>query len=352
MNLFSSIAVIKKEHIMRGKIIWNITMLMILTVVFSSCKKTEESVEPQFKNMSLIAKVNTDGFASGVFVQVINNKSYAFVADGGSGLYILDVSFPSVPSIVVKFNTSGYAHDVFVSYINNIPFAFISDGYKGLMVLNVSNPAAPVKTDSMFFPQDAVLTAFIDTVNNKAYAGTYKGFVKILELSNLPNQLTQIASYDAFDKIGGLYVTGGMCYIAEPDYGLEILNVTNPSNPHIVGYLPTLDDANDVTVGTNMAYVADGLAGITVIDVTYPSNPVYLGTASAKSYVGSIFLRRNKLYITEPSYAIEEYSLNSLYWPSSAGYYVTTGTPVNVFAFGNFIYLADGEDGLYIFTSQ
>ncbi|MEI7850862.1 MAG: right-handed parallel beta-helix repeat-containing protein, partial [Kiritimatiellales bacterium] len=53
----------------------------------------------------------TEGTASGVFVSGNN----VYVADGGNGLVILDISTPSAPAQVVQIQTTGSANGVFVS---------------------------------------------------------------------------------------------------------------------------------------------------------------------------------------------------------------------------------------------
>jgi hypothetical protein len=53
----------------------------------------------------------TPGLAEGVYV----SGNYAYVADGGAGLRVIDVSNPANPREVGFFDTPGFAEDVYVS---------------------------------------------------------------------------------------------------------------------------------------------------------------------------------------------------------------------------------------------
>ena len=70
---------------------------------------------------SLVGTYNTSGDAWGVAVA----GDLAFVADGLSGLQIIDISDPITPTLAGTYNTSGYARDVAVSG----DLAFVADDY-------------------------------------------------------------------------------------------------------------------------------------------------------------------------------------------------------------------------------
>lgn len=65
--------------------------------------------------------------------------TFAYVADGSSGLQVLDLANPTSPVIVGSFNTPGFAYDVAVSGTH----AYVADGTGGLQIIDVSDPANP-----------------------------------------------------------------------------------------------------------------------------------------------------------------------------------------------------------------
>jgi hypothetical protein len=74
-----------------------------------------------------VGSVNTPGWAWGVVV----SGSYAYVADGSSGLQVVDVTDPQAPVIVGSVDTPGYAQGVAVSG----SAAYVADGESGLHIL-------------------------------------------------------------------------------------------------------------------------------------------------------------------------------------------------------------------------
>jgi hypothetical protein len=72
-------------------------------------------------------------------------SNIAFVATGSSGVYAVDVSTPTAPSILGFYDTDGLAYCI--SVISNI--AYVADNTAGLLILNVSNPSAIHKTATL-----------------------------------------------------------------------------------------------------------------------------------------------------------------------------------------------------------
>jgi hypothetical protein len=80
---------------------------------------------------------NTPGQARGLAI----SGDYAYVADGDSGLRIVDISVPGSLSEVGSFDTAGYAEAVEVFG----KIALVADGGGGLVLLNCASPTNPVE---------------------------------------------------------------------------------------------------------------------------------------------------------------------------------------------------------------
>ena len=76
---------------------------------------------------------DTSGNAEGV--EIVGN--YAYVADGGGGLQIIDISNPAAPTLVGNYDTYGNAEDVEI--VGN--YAYVADG--GLLIIDISNRTTP-----------------------------------------------------------------------------------------------------------------------------------------------------------------------------------------------------------------
>jgi len=72
-------------------------------------------------------------------------------------------------------------------------------------------------------------------------------------------------------------VSGNYAYVADYDAGLQVIEVSNPTNCVRVGGYDTSGIARSVAVSGNYAYVADHSAGLQVLEVSNPANCVRVG---------------------------------------------------------------------------
>ena len=123
----------------------------------------------------------------GMPVSVAVSGSYAYVADGYSGLRVIDVSTPANPIEVGFVDTPGYAYSVAVSG----SYAYVADYHHGLRVIDVSTPARPIE---------------VGWVGTPGYAY-------------------------------GVAVSGRYAFVAANYVGLYVIDVESPSAPIAVGIL-------------------------------------------------------------------------------------------------------------------
>jgi hypothetical protein len=71
---------------------------------------------------------------------------------------------------------------------------------------------------------------------------------------------------------------GTHAYIADDFSGLQVIDITNPLNPQIVGSVNTPGRAVGVAVSGSYAYISDLACGLQVIDVTNPASPQIIGS--------------------------------------------------------------------------
>ena len=74
-------------------------------------------------------------------VEISSDGNTAYVADGSSGLALVDIATPATPSLLGSYNTAGNALGVQVSSDGNT--AYVADSSNGLVLIDITNPAAP-----------------------------------------------------------------------------------------------------------------------------------------------------------------------------------------------------------------
>jgi len=92
-----------------------------------------------------------------------------------------------------------------------------------------------------------------------------------------------------------------MVYVADGSSGLQVIDVSTPENPQIIGSVDTPGSARGIAVLDNMAYVADYLSGLQVIDVSTPQNPQVIGSVNALGDARDVTLIGNMAYVASGS---------------------------------------------------
>jgi hypothetical protein len=148
------------------------------------------------------------------------------------------------------------------------------------------------------------------------------------------------AIYDVFVKDNYAYCASGS--------GLLIFDVSNPSNPQLVGKLLLPDIAHGVYVSGNYAYVADFGAGLRVIDVSNPTNPREVGYFKTSGWAFDVYVSGNYAYVADRWAGLRVIDVSNPTNPREVGYFDTPGEAEGVYVSGNYAYVADMSGGLFI----
>ncbi len=127
----------------------------------------------------------------------------------------------------------------------------------------------------------------VEIVGNYAYiweyidgnpvGGTEDTRIKILDISD-PTNLTHLGSYEIEEDIHHIEVVDDYAYVAVDDYGLLVLNISNPAYPYYVASYEDMDGSpSSVAISGSYAYVTvEAGTRLLVLDISNPANPVYM----------------------------------------------------------------------------
>jgi pimeloyl-ACP methyl ester carboxylesterase len=154
-----------------------------------------------------------------------------------------------------------------------------------------------------------------------------------------------------------VYVTGGLAYVAEDFYwnGLEIVDVSNPSAPILRGSCCTVDPSAVYVTG-GMAYVADGpkfwngrwSGDLQIIDVSDPTSPSLRGRYDTPGFAYDVHVTGGLAYVAENYLswtALQIIDVSNPFAPTLRGSYDTPGEARGVYVTGGLAYVADGTTG-------
>ena len=207
--------------------------------------------------------------------------NFAYVADGASGLRILDISDPEAPAWVGALDTPGSATDVALSG----SVACVADWSGGLQLIDISDPNSPTLVGAVAtpFPVSGVAVA-----GNYAYVagGTFaNGRLFVVDIS-IPASAaivkTVTSTIGPWRKVA---VGGSTLYVAAESQGLRIYSLANPAAPAFLGATPDFNYAADVALDGSTAYIASNGA-LKAIDVSNPATPTVLGEIGVGTAIG------------------------------------------------------------------
>jgi uncharacterized secreted protein with C-terminal beta-propeller domain len=156
----------------------------------------------------------------------------------------------------------------------------------------------------------------------------------------------------------GVTVAGNYAYVADGSSGLQVIDISVPQSPEIIGAVDTPYDAKRVAVDGNYAYVVDGwpaeygLYGLQVIDISEPTFPVMVGAFDTPGQAFGVAVAGNYAYVAGSWSGLLVIDISVPETPALVGAVTTPGWAIGVAVAGNYAYVADGSSGLQIAWRQ
>ncbi|MBN1622129.1 MAG: fibronectin type III domain-containing protein [Endomicrobiales bacterium] len=281
---------------------------------------------------------------------------YAYLACGGGGLEVVDISSPSA-IILAGALGSITANNIFVSGSH----ACIANGF---ITIDVTNPSSPNELGML---EDTTIGNVNDIYvsGNYAYVASDIGF-RVVDISD-PDQPTHIGGIGVSYNFGlGVHVSGNYAYYADGDNGFKIFDISDPSNPNQVGQLRTYrssegDYSPEYNLNATCVYAAGDYAyvgnngfsqgGLLIINVSDPSNPqVEGGFYDNFNDPNDIYVKGNLAFVVREN-VLKIISVADPANPKEVGS-KTMSDAQGVYFYGDTIYVSDTSDGLRLLTTN
>lgn len=120
---------------------------------------------------------------------------------------------------------------------------------------------------------DVTITSTHTTSNTLKLTNSNQTYIEYVTTIGIYGEALDIALSD----------NGDIAYIASGDYGLQVLDISNPEYPRLLGTYDSYGYVNHVEVIGNIVYASyaaqtwDDYERINAYDITYPTNAKYLG---------------------------------------------------------------------------
>jgi hypothetical protein len=210
----------------------------------------------------------------------------AYVADGATGLRIIDISDPADPILCGICRVPGSAQGIIVFGSR----AYVATRFGGLHVVDVSKPTNPILlSNNTAWPKGS--SGVSGSGNRIAAAGNLvfvasSGDLSTYDISgpSAPILRGPTGSLPGLDA-RGIAAAGSLAYVAILEdlgserfrSGLRIIDFTSPTAAIQLGSFDVRGIVQAIAVSGNIACLLDEVQGMSVIDVSRPEAPVFLG---------------------------------------------------------------------------
>jgi len=211
---------------------------------------------------SIIKTIDTPSRAMGVTISSDGTKAY--VADGNSGLQIIDLSSIMEAYIIGAVDTPYYAMSVVLS--SDETKAFVADGNSGIQIIDISVPSSPQIIGSIYtfgFANDLKLS--LD--ESKIYVADGYAGIQIIDIATA--KIIQTIVTDDYAKKVTLSKDGNKMYITEGN-NLQIVDISSDTTANIIEttYTPNYNYNVLLSSDRNYAYHASGSVGLDIVDIS------------------------------------------------------------------------------------
>ncbi len=283
------------------------------------------------------------------------------VASGGSKMWIINVQNPTTPSLVSTVDVAPGTTCEGIATSGS--YAYVAAGDAGLRIYNIATPAAPVfvtSIDSLAYCESVVISAPYAYIASNTAAFTGRSFIIDITDPSVPVYKSTVPGYGGYHQF--MAVRSGYAYICDYNAGLQVVNVTDVTNPVNVMTLPSGYRTACIMFDGNYAYVAVGDSGMRVYNTVNPAAPVFVsristtGRAAFVSYgaitiggvpTGHIFVANRN-----PAPGISAINVSDPATPTTSSFLgalaAASGSAFTPFYAGGKVYTAYGTAGLRI----
>jgi hypothetical protein len=216
--------------------------------------------------------------ANPIAIKLVGTRAY--VASGGAGLKVIDISDSFHPEVIGSCTAIESARSLDVS--GN--YAYVTDMHQGLRIIDISNPATPTQT--AFLPLSGRIR-LIKVSGNYAYV--WRGLalnqtqgeqgIQIVNISNPSNPIKKALITLVGPGETDVDSSGRYLFVPVANNYLRIYDVSDPDEPFEAAVYTGTRSPAAVTIVGNYAYVPDASEGkLVVLDISNPLNPTEVST--------------------------------------------------------------------------
>jgi len=270
-------------------------------------------------------------------------KDYLYIADGPSGVRVIDVSTPSDP-VEVKIIASEFAQRVYP----HSDYLYLCDTSGGLKIFSLANPGNP----TLVYSEDIGYADSISFRENRMYVGNYYGGLRAYNRDN-PASPVLINNFSG-NRVRDIYFLDNRLLVSDNPYGI---NIYTEETPGILSFKFQKSGVNgnfeDIVGYKTCALLSrnDEMPGIQIFDIYFPATSPVINVLTPSDFIEGISISGNFLLAACGEDGIFAYDLDKLPSPPIIWKADTPGYTRRVKKYGDMVYVADMDSvGIYKVT--
>ena len=199
--------------------------------------------------------------------RLVHQGDYVFIANDGEGLVVIDVSDPSLPDIVDNYP----CHQALDLDLQG-EMVFIADFDRGLRIIDISDPHSDLEQIA-FLPTDCCTRA-VSVWDQYAYI-LDNDWMQVVDISN-PQSPQIVGTLSGLSSASDLFATGNHLFVSQEEEGLIVIDVSQPDQPFIALHEPELTGFQKLEIENSVLYTAAGYEGLRTIWIRCAdTEPIY-----------------------------------------------------------------------------
>ncbi len=242
-----------------------------------------------------------------------------------------------------------YGNPIVLKTLNNKLYCITSNDY--VLIFDVLDPSNP----ELLFSYRGELYTGLDLDSNYLYLTSRLDGLRIYDI-NHPSYFNLIGQYKpAIRDFKDVFVSNNRAYLANDDDGLEIVDISDKTQPVKVSDCSIESRAYRIYVDNLYAYVTGiyntitNQSGISVIDISNELVPTKIATFNAFNISGRIKINNNFAYVPDKYEGLEIYNVTNPLDIQQIGLFYPSDTEVeSVYVEDNYCYLGTIDNGMFI----
>lgn len=205
-----------------------------------------------------------------------------------AGLRLLDISDPSQPVNLGQVRTD-QENESSVEVALSGRLAFLAVARSGMVVIDVSDPSHPLRVGAY---QTGRFVHGVAAAGERAYVLYGEDGIDVVQVvPELPGgvSLTRLGYWDTPGAATSLSLDGSLAYVADDGGGVQVVDVSDASQPAVLARVDTPGQAWQAVVAGDYVLVADGEGGLLILQRQASGLPVRgAPTAAGRRVAGNV----------------------------------------------------------------